>query len=378
MPEHRRRIMHKFRLDEVSSVDNPAQVGAKMVIMKREDTAKLLFDEALADMQLTDEVFKLIDEQFKLNDALQHSIHSIVMDKETYPDPVSAVKESLTQFSSALVSLVSETKEDIDDEATKVEIGKRAWLQANPVNRDKTKPEPKEGPMANDDKTPTVETLAADLKEVNAKLQIAKSYGEFNDAEKVHYSKLDDAGKESFLAMSSEDRGSLIEKATEANPVVYTTKKGTDIRKSDGTLMLELAKQADDSDKIAKAERTKRRDLEIAKRIKDEIPNVPGEEKTKVALYKAVDDIVDEDTRKAIHKIFKSHNETMVLALEDRGDSTTLEIKKVEDQIEKNARQYQKDNKIKSYEQAYNEYLGTDEGQALWGKFNEEQIAAAS
>ena len=33
----RKRIMREFRIDEISGVDNPAQEGARVAVMKRDD-----------------------------------------------------------------------------------------------------------------------------------------------------------------------------------------------------------------------------------------------------------------------------------------------------------------------------------------------------
>jgi hypothetical protein len=367
--------MHKFKMTEISTVDNPAQAGAKMVLLKRdeEDVAKLMFDQALEEMQLEKEVWKLIDEQWTLSDALQKSISSIVRDKENYPDPLGAVKKTLEQFASALVSLVSETKENMDDEVNKVEIGKRAWLQANPDNRDTTKPEPEEVLMPKDN-TPTVESLSDDLEKVNAELLIAKSYGEFDDSEKAHYATLDETAQGDFLGMTSEQRSDELAKSEGANPVVYTAADGTEFRKNDDPRFVAMAKRADANEKIAKNERKQRQDLEIAKRIKEEIPEVPGDEIAKTALYIAVDGIEDDEVRKNVYAILKAHNETLKLALEKRGEKPG-EILKAEDELKKNVLEYQKLHQIETYEMAYSKYLDTPEGQEIYARMIEPVVA---
>jgi hypothetical protein len=369
----KKKIMHKFKMSEISTVDKPAMEPAKMVIMKRDDVAKLMFDQALEEMKLEKEVWKLIDEQWSLSDALQKSISSIVRDKESYPDPLGAVKKTLGQFASALVELVNDTEEAIDDEATKMEIGKRAWLQANPDNRETPKPEPEEVPMSKDN-TPTVESLAADLEKVNAELLIAKSFGALNDAEKTHYATLDETAQGDFLGMTSDQRSNELAKSEGANPVVYTTSDGMEFRKNDDPRLVAMAKRADANEKIANEQIEKSNNLEIAKRIKEEIPLVPGEEATKTALYKAVDTIEDETVRENVYTIFKAHNETMKLALTKLGEKPG-EIVKAEDALKEGVIKYQELHKVETYEQAYTDFVSTPEGAKLYEETQVQPVA---
>lgn len=118
----KKRILRKFKLSEISPVDRPAQGPALAVLMKRaeetgEDLVKITFQEALAQMKLEEEAREALDDLWMLNDALRQSVRGIVEDPNKYPDPVSAVKQSLADFSSAVISMIgSEMDEEMDDE----------------------------------------------------------------------------------------------------------------------------------------------------------------------------------------------------------------------------------------------------------------------
>jgi len=113
--------MRKFRIKEISPVDRPAMQGALAVLMKSVDESELVkvtFAEALTELKLEDSIHEILSEQFKLNEALRMSVRSIVEDKETYPNPVEAVKQSLQEFATAVNGMISDATEGLgDDEA---------------------------------------------------------------------------------------------------------------------------------------------------------------------------------------------------------------------------------------------------------------------
>jgi hypothetical protein len=113
--------MRKFRVSEISPVDRPAMSPALAVLMKNVDESELVkatFAEALTELKLEDKIRDILSEQFTLNEALRLSFRSIVEDKETYPNPVEAVKQSLQEFATAVIGMISDAKESLgDDEA---------------------------------------------------------------------------------------------------------------------------------------------------------------------------------------------------------------------------------------------------------------------
>lgn len=134
----KKKIMHKFRMKEISAVDGMAQGGAKMVLMKRdtddgETLAKTMFDEALDSLELEENIDEATRDMWQYNAALRNSLRSIMEDKETYPDTMAAIRMSLQEFVSAVSSMIEGAVDEIEDDAevltkekpTKTEGGKK-------------------------------------------------------------------------------------------------------------------------------------------------------------------------------------------------------------------------------------------------------------
>lgn len=133
----KKKIMHKFKMKEISAVDGMAQGGATMVLMKRDDDgealAKIMFDEALDSLELEEDIDEATRDMWQYNAALRNSIRSIMEDKETYPDTMTAIRRSLQEFVSAVSSMIEGAVGDIEDDAeavtkenpTKTEGGKK-------------------------------------------------------------------------------------------------------------------------------------------------------------------------------------------------------------------------------------------------------------
>lgn len=133
-----KRILHKFHLEEISGVDLMAQKGANVVLMKRDDESsgeilKAAFSEALDALELEDKIDEALRDQWQHNEALRRSIREIVTDREEYPDPQAAIRESLAEFSEAIVSMIGGATGQLEDDAealtkqapTKTEGGKK-------------------------------------------------------------------------------------------------------------------------------------------------------------------------------------------------------------------------------------------------------------
>jgi hypothetical protein len=124
------------------------------------------------------------------------------------------------------------------------------------------------------------------------------------EAQHAHYSKLASADAEAFIAKSASERDSEVQKAKDADPIVYKTESGIEVRKSHGDVALMLAKQADESAKlvskateIANVEKALREHAEITKAATETLGNLAGTTETHVALMKAVRSISDEKVR---------------------------------------------------------------------------------
>lgn len=132
------------------------------------------------------------------------------------------------------------------------------------------------------------------------------------EAHRAHAATLDDSELEAFLAKSATDRESIVKAAGDADPVIYKRLDGTEIRKSHGQLLADVAKQADDAMKLAASEVAKREEVELAKRADKELSHFSKGQGARVALLKAVCGIADEKVRGEVHEMLAAANAACV------------------------------------------------------------------
>lgn len=182
-----------------------------------------------------------------------------------------------------------------------------------------------------EEKTMTHATEAADkaveaqVTELEKQLAKAKSFGELTDVQKTYYATLDEAGQTAFLAKSLEDRQAEIDALQKADAVVYKATDGSEYRKSDDPRLVAMAKRADEQHEALRKAEEQRKDMELRKRAEDELPNLPGTVDTHVAILKAIETIKDETVRKAAFDVLKANNAKMFKAFTTVG---TTEISK--------------------------------------------------
>lgn len=129
------------------------------------------------------------------------------------------------------------------------------------------------------------------------------------DAQHAHYAKLAPADAEAFLAKSDAERAVVMVEVEKANAVEYTSEDGIVYRKSDDPRLISMAKQLDESKRVAKAESAARELVELKKRAADTIGKVAGSDDCHVALLKAVESIEDDKLRGEAIAALKSANE---------------------------------------------------------------------
>lgn len=116
-----------------------------------------------------------------------------------------------------------------------------------------------------------------------------------SEAQQAHYSKLSGDDAEAFIAKSFSEREAVLGEIAKADPVVYTTKSGLEVRKSHGNVALELAKQADENAKAlaSQAAEIAKRDeaiekAEVRKLAADVLAGVAGDDDTHDYIVKSV------------------------------------------------------------------------------------------
>ena len=141
--------------------------------------------------------------------------------------------------------------------------------------------------------------------------------------ERGHYDKLEgDDAKAAWLAKSGEERkaeiAEVVRKAAD-DDVVYTTTDGDEIKKSHGDIVLKLAKSHDAERKKTARLEAEKEQSGLEKRADEELKYLPGDVTTRAAMLKAVEEIPNEDTRKAAMETLKSQNAQMAKAFETEG-----------------------------------------------------------
>ena len=201
------------------------------------------------------------------------------------------------------------------------------------------------------------------LDKAQAELAEAQLLAKLNDSEKAHLAGLADEGKATFLKLDADGRKAELAKAGEADPVVYTSGDGSEFRKSDDARLIAQAKRADEALELAKAERTKREDQDLAKRAETELGNLPDADGGKVALLKAVDGIADEKARAGAAALLAAGNKGLEKAF-DRAGTRSSQSGDAAERYEAMSKKYAEENKV-TIEQARADVLSTPEGVAV-------------
>ena len=311
-----KRIMRKFTIGEISGVDVPAQKGARALIMKRGDPKK-----TRREMEKGGVV------QAVTSNVNGH-IHGISISKygngtiDIWMQYATADGDEYSHDHSLLVN-ADGTYTVLENAGHTHELDSGAFAAALMACINKSG-EPEDGTMT---------------KEELAKMQRLESISKMSSNHFSHYIELSEDAQGKFLAKSGDERDALITKAekaaadalkaaNDADPLVYTTKAGIEIRKSAGDLMLALAKSQDAQAvetaalKTENAElRKSREDSGFEKRASTELSHLPGTLKSRASLLKAAESIEDEDERKQAVAALKAQNTAMAPLFKALGTS---------------------------------------------------------
>lgn len=352
----KRRIMRSLIIRELSGVDKPAQIGARALIMKRADPEE---DE---DRELTPEYVADLMKRGKaiLTTSDDGHTHLVMLEDFDGNDVVSGTTTWQDEHSHPWIMLENGT----------ILIGE---VDEHTHETDR------ESKLAGDTTMTPEEQSAADaLKAENdalkAKNERAEKVLALTAKSKAHFDTLtDEAEQDTFLGKSGDDQDaevSAIEKAkTDADPIVYTTDAGLELRKSAGVALIEMWKAHDLQAKENAELKKKLEDQDLRKRAEADLEFMPGTIETRMALLKSADEIKDETQRKSAHESLKAQNTAMAEAFKTHGSGNTSPIDgSADDKLNKLAKQYQKDHKDVTFEQAFAKVLDTKEGGELYGK----------
>lgn len=364
----KKNIIRELTLKEISAVDRPAQVGAKMTIMKRADdhAVKLTkyyydsysegkasaktFDEILTNIEDAQKLREAREQLYPLFDALQSSLSSIAYDTALDASKrMTKIESSVNDFLSAVRAKMP----DVEEELTKALIDFTAGSSGfNPAKH-------KDDPMAD---AKTVEELQKSLETLQKSLDEAQKVAKMSDAAKAHMAKLSDEDKGKFMALSSEEQEKKVNAVKKSDETLEL--HGQTITKSavgDGVFAVMKAQAAEirkAQEEIAKA-RDEAETERLAKRADDELSALPGDRLAKARILKASNTLSTED-RTTFDAMLKAANSSLAKAFTNVGKSGAgvTEEGSAEDQLQKKATEIAKRDTVsfeKAYERAINE-----------------------
>ena len=315
----KRRRLKKISLTEISLVGNPAQPGATALILKNAKPPKGEPIRKLADVLTTEEV------------GHQHGVEVSFYDNELHVWVQRAQAEGDDSSHSHAVAIVD------GDFVLAVSGGHthtidRSALMGSILMGGRT--------IKTEEDDMSEKELQKQLDELKAQNERLSKVAGLPGDQKSHYDTLDEAGQTEFLAKSATERDTIVKANTDANAVVYTTRDGDLIRKSDGPALLAMAKRLD-----AQAERNEtlekaREDEKLEKRAREELPHLTAKLSVRAAALKAFDGIEDEETRKGCHQILTAANGAQAYLFKAQGVSGSPEPGTADDDLEKMVKDY--------------------------------------
>lgn len=360
MPQRRKTIMRSLTIKELSGVDRPAQVGARALIMKRADSFDYDSDN---DDELTPEYVADLMKRGKaaLTNPVNGFAHLILLEDFDGKEVVSGLTTWQDDHNHPWIlrddnQIIIGTANDhthVVDELSKLKDGD---IEMTPEEK------------------AAAEKLEKANKELIAKNERLEKVAKLSGDVRAHFDKLKDEDEiVAFLALSDDEQKAEVDKIkkaeTDADPVVYKTTSGVELRKSDGLALIEISKSNDLREKENAELRKKIADQDLRKRAETDLKFLPGTVETRMVMLKQIDAIEDEKERELSLQALKSQNEAMSVAFEEHGTGGAPPAEGSAqaslDALAKKA--HEADPKLTA-EQAYAKVLETPEGAKLYEK----------
>lgn len=392
-----KKIMRALKLHEISIVDRPAQEGANVLIMKRKGepgydpknpdpkkrgsyyTGKAIFEKGVSAI---------------MTGPQENHQHSISMvggfdggrlthgrtswdDDHDHPwvmQPDGTVMVGLHEGHSheGFVPGELQSLKSLPKEGTSADLlNKREDSRSNSIEKEDNMSDEK------------IEAMAK-------RLERAEKVAELSDAEKVYFKTLETDKQDEFLAKADKERKADLKpfetdeaekeekaktkKAAEAagdKVVVYKSRTGDEYFNTDDARFVAQVKINDDlAEKLEKSDQ-RLADQAYAKRAKDELGHLPGDESAHIALLKSVDGIKDKDQREQALAALKAKNDQhgMVFKTIGQAGMTEIAVEKgsAEDQLDELAKKRATADNT-DFHTAYAKVCETPEGAQLYAK----------
>ena len=301
-------------------------------INKEDDEQPVTKDEPEAAEPVQDDVDKQIPEGAQVSSFTIEDLMSAIKDVQTTGSESGQVEKTDT---------VSESVED--SQTTQEQI-----------------PMAETPPIEIQDDIGEVVKLKDELEYTRAVVELEKGHRDFYDALPVDE-------RRSFAKMIRSDRERRILASREADPVVYRTDDGIEIRKSAGETVTALAKSNDEARRENRELRDAREHDVLEKRADNELRHLSGELETRVALLKAIDGIEDENIRGQVMATVKSNDAGVSAVFKTYGHrgSASNDDDSAEEKLNKFVKKMAADKGI-TYAKAYTQAKDTEEGRELY------------
>lgn len=341
-----RRVLSRIRLDKIAAVTQPCQEPALAVICKRAPEGappaivKKTFEEALSAQLVSEKVsdtfWRAFENQWAIKDAFRTALTDELAeggDGRTATNGFVRAMENLATAAAAAARDAASTADTdleaaVEDAVSKfmlqhqeqpMKISNKAQLQKAVADfNPETSPAAHVGiiqkaaaDLGAEDELPAEGVLAkaepavdpAEFAKVKRDLAISK----LSDDARAHFDTLDAGGQDAFLAKSADEQAAAIAEINKADPIIYTAKDGTQIRKSDGALMAKMAKRQDELESENADLRKGQSEDRIEKRARTEFPNVALTVATD--MLKSADQVgADSESGKSIMKSLVAMN----------------------------------------------------------------------
>lgn len=302
------RVFRRFEISEISLVDLPAMVGATIGYVKNADgTIRRVIAERLV----------ATSKRSALTTATNGHSHLLSAIDEMQAGTTSYASSSGSEYSSHSHPWIRHDDGTVTigeaDGHTHALVGATEKREAIASKSTTATPAPTvssttppEQPMTTDaDKITALEKRnSAIAKMVTLALTLPETH-------RAHAATLAADEVETFLSKSFTEREAIAKATIDADPEVYKTTAGISIRKSQGPLMEQLARQNDSNAVELEKARTAGVVALLKARAKTDIGHLVGDEVTKVAALRAVDTISDETERNAVTAMLKGADAAM-------------------------------------------------------------------
>jgi hypothetical protein len=399
--------MKKFRIDELSSVDRPAQPDAKAVIMKRKGKGK---DYVEKEGDETEEDLAKSGSVEMVTTVEDDHAHVLRFWPEDGDVSVSyAGSDGENEHSHGAVTDAMGNVQIVMNAGHTHEVARETMVNA--VMAMVTKQELDEDTLGKIQKafpeltaTPTQEDIQMD-EELKKSVERLEAIVALPADHRAHFDAIEKAeDQDAFLAKSAEERAEIVkpvEKAEEPkvekseNPdAIYTAADGTVFTKSDDPRLVAAIIEKDSKDAEIAALKAEKADSELEKRAEVELANLPGTVKQRAELLKSVESIENQEHREAALKALKAGNSANEDVTKSLGTSESAKVEKTAApqgaQLQKSDSEVELDDlakkeavklgldPVKDFAKAYQIVLATPEGKDLYNKHRDAMIKRVS